>query len=141
MAALGMMGCTVTTPSFYVAQGISLDCVPASLAMVINNNRYLVGTSKLDASDIRYSMGNYKIMWSVQDALDTLDHFELDWRVVADDEFDGSGQAIVFTRVATGVGHAVYVNNNVVYDPLAIIGKLTYSYEELEIRDEIIVIN
>lgn len=125
-----MAGCSMTKPpDFYVNQGLSLDCVPAAIAMAVNNNYNLISMGKVNVEDIKNTTGNSKAFWSWEDAKEGLEAF--DFEVLEDEAFNGSGQAIVFTTVATGIGHAVYVKDNVVYDPLGIFGKKVYSYDEL----------
>ena len=129
------------TPDFYVSQGLSLDCVPAAIAMAMNRNMNLTGTSKLNASDVKYVSQNYRTFWSVKDATDALEAFRYTWVSIDGSDFNGAGQAIVFTKVGAGIGHAVFVEDGIVYDPLALAGHKVYPYDELEIRDEAIVIN
>ena len=125
-------------PSFYVNQGLTLDCVPSAIAMAVNYN-YNVVTGKVTVADVKYTNNNYKPFWSYADAIEGLQSFGFNTHPV--DEFDGVGQALIFTKVATGIGHAVYVKDGVVYDSLGLFGKKVYSYEELEIKDYIITFN
>lgn len=123
------------TPSFYVDQGLSLDCVPSAVAMAVNDN-YNIVTGRVTVGDIKYATNNYKNFWSYSEAIEGLNTFGFSTEIV--EEFNGEGQAIIFTRVATGIGHAVYVKNGIVYDSLGIFGKKVYNYEELQIKDYII---
>ena len=132
---LPVQGCSmIKTPSFYVDQGLTLDCVPAAIAMAVNNN-YHVQTGKVGTADIKYALGTNRVFWNHEDAIEALQIFDFK---ILNEPFDGNGQAIVFTTVATGIGHAVYVKNNVVYDSLGVFGKKVYKYEELETRTKII---